>query len=297
MLTPIFEPHTHMVSRVTDDYERMAAAGIRVVLEPAFWLGQPRTNVGSFIDYFDTLIGWERYRAAQFGIHHVCTFALNPREANDQRVREEVLQLLPRYLEKGGVVGVGELGLDEMTPTEDRVFEAQVELARQHQLPLLVHTPHRNKKQGFLRCLDLLRAANFPLERVLLDHGNEETIELTMGTGVLQGFSIYPNTKMDPPRMVALLKKYGVERISINSACDWGISDPLSVPKTVTLMQAAGFSAEAIHQLVWRNPVDFFAQSGRCSETEWLTPPEKAPLSATGTTVVRGGGPDSEGCC
>ena len=79
----IFEPHIHMFSRVTDDYERMALAGVRVVLEPAFWIGQPRTNVGAFVDYFDTLVGWERFRASQFGIHHVCTMALNPREAND----------------------------------------------------------------------------------------------------------------------------------------------------------------------------------------------------------------------
>jgi len=54
----IFEPHAHMISRVTDDYERMALAGIAAVLEPAFWLGQPRTHVGTFLDYFDTLIGW-----------------------------------------------------------------------------------------------------------------------------------------------------------------------------------------------------------------------------------------------
>ncbi|MSR73975.1 MAG: hydrolase TatD [Planctomycetes bacterium] len=294
---PIFEPHAHMISRVTDDYERMAAAGVKVVLEPAFWLGQPRTSVGSFVDYFDTLVGFERYRAAQFGIHHVCTFALNPREANDPRVNEAVLEILPRYLEKGGVVGVGELGLDEMTATEDRYFEAQVELARRHDLPLLVHTPHRNKRQGFQRCLDMVRGAGFPMQRVLLDHGNEETIELTMETGVMQGFSIYPKTKMDPPRMVALLQKYGVERISINSACDWGISDPLSVPKTVALMQQAGFSTEQITRVVWRNPVEFFAQTGRCSEAEWLTPPATAPLSATGSTILRGGGPRSEGCC
>ena len=66
----IFDPHIHMTSRTTDDYERDAAAGVRAVVEPAFWLGQPRTNVGSFVDYFDSLLGWERFRAAQFGIHH-----------------------------------------------------------------------------------------------------------------------------------------------------------------------------------------------------------------------------------
>ena len=61
------DPHIHMSARTTDDYERMAAAGIVAVIEPAFWLGQPRTQVGTYIDYLSSLVGWERFRAAQFG--------------------------------------------------------------------------------------------------------------------------------------------------------------------------------------------------------------------------------------
>ena len=83
----IFDPHIHMTSRTTDDYEAMYAAGVRAVVEPAFWLGQPRTSVDSFVDYFDGLLGWERFRASQFGIAHHCTIALNPKEANDPRCR------------------------------------------------------------------------------------------------------------------------------------------------------------------------------------------------------------------
>src|ERR1700733_1666277 len=101
---PIFEPHAYMTSRTTDDYEAMAAAGIEALVEPAFWLGQPRSSVGSFVDYFNALIGWERYRASQFNIAHHCTIALNPKEANDSRFRDEVLALLPRYLSKDRVV-------------------------------------------------------------------------------------------------------------------------------------------------------------------------------------------------
>ena len=122
----IFDPHIHMTSRTTNDYVQMYDAGVRAVVEPSFWLGQPRTNVGSFADYFDALIGWERFRAAQYGIRHHCTVGLNPKEANDPRCRE-VLGLLPRYLAKDGVVAVGETGYDSMTADEDEVFAAQLE--------------------------------------------------------------------------------------------------------------------------------------------------------------------------
>jgi len=114
----IFEPHAHMTSRTTDDYEAMAASGVKVLVEPAFWLGQPRTSAGSFVDYFNSLLGWERFRASQFGIRHHCTIGLNPKEANDDALRREVLDLLPRFLAKDGVVAVGEIGFDAMTPAE-----------------------------------------------------------------------------------------------------------------------------------------------------------------------------------
>lgn len=259
----LFDPHIHMSSRTTADYEAMAAAGIAVVVEPAFWLGQPRTHVGTFEDYFASLLGWEPFRASQFGVRHFCTLALNPKEANDERIADDVLALLPHYLPKDGVVAVGEIGYDEQTPAEDRRFAEQLELARRFELPALVHTPHRDKKRGTERSLALVRESGFPEERVLIDHNNEETLPLVLATGCWAGHSIYPNSKMDETRMAALVQRYGSARIIINSAADWGISDPLKVPKTVAVMRAHGIAEDVIETIAWRNPVAFFAQSGR----------------------------------
>ncbi|MEV5738956.1 TatD family hydrolase [Microbispora rosea] len=256
----IFDPHVHMTSRTTDDYERMYAAGVRAVVEPAFWLGQPRTNVGSFLDYFDALLGWEPYRAAQYGIRHHCTLALNPKEANDPRCAG-VLDELPRYLLKDSVVAVGEVGYDSVTPEEDRVFEAQLALADEHGLPVLVHTPHRDKAAGTRRTLDVVKGMD--PGRVLVDHLNELTVGMVRDAGCWAGFSIYPDTKMDPDRMVAILKEYGTERMIVNSAADWGRSDVLKTREVGEAMLAAGFTDDDVDQVLWRNPVAFYGQSGR----------------------------------
>ncbi len=257
----ILDPHIHMTSRTTDDYEAMYAAGVRAVVEPAFWLGQPRTSVGSFTDYFDSLLGWERFRAAQFGIRHHATIALNPKEANDPRCRE-VLAEIPRYLLKDGVVAVGEVGYDSMTPEEDEVFAAQLVMAQAAELPVLVHTPHRDKLAGTRRTLDVVRESGLAPERVLVDHLNETNVALVRDAGAWAGFSIYPDTKMDEGRMVALLQEYGTERMIVNSAADWGRSDPLKTARTGQAMLAAGFSDDDVDQVLWRNPVAFYEQSG-----------------------------------
>jgi len=281
----IFDPHIHMTSRTTDDYARMSAAGVRAVVEPAFWLGQPRTNPGSFTDYFDSLLGWEPYRAAQFGVVHHATIALNPKEANDPRCRP-VLDLLPRYLDKDRVVAVGEIGYDAMTPEEDDAFERQLALAVEHELPALVHTPHRDKARGTRRTLEVVAASGIAPERVLIDHLNEVTIELVHGSGCWAGFSIYPETKMSPPRMVEILRRYGLERMLVNSAADWGVSDPLLTLQTAEAMLKAGFDEDDVDQVFWRNPVAFYGQSGRLDLSAVAGADE--PTFA-GSSIKRGG--------
>jgi predicted metal-dependent TIM-barrel fold hydrolase len=292
----LFDPHIHMTSRTTDDLERMAAAGIAAVIEPAFWLGQPRTHVGSFEDYFLSLVGWERFRASQFGIAHFCTLALNPKEANNPDLVDGVLELLPRYLEKDGVVGVGEIGYDDQSPAEERCFAAQLELARERGLPVLVHLPHRDKLRGTERSLALVREVGIAESLVLIDHNTEETLPLVLASGCWAGHSIYPNTKMDEPRMVALVQKYGSERILVNSAADWGVSDPLKVPKTAAALRAAGVAPEAIEAIVWHNPLAFFGQSGRLELPEASQPPrvDQRELFA-GNSVLRGQAPRVDG--
>ncbi|WP_307037608.1 TatD family hydrolase [Streptomyces canus] len=258
----IFEPHIHMTSRTTDDYEAMYAAGVRAVVEPSFWLGQPRTSVESFTDYFDALLGWEPYRAAQFGIQHYCTIALNPKEANDPRCTG-VLDILPRYLAKDRVVAVGEIGYDSMTPEEDDALARQLRLAVEHELPVLVHTPHRDKAVGTRRTLDVVRESGIPPEHVLVDHLNELTVGMVADSGCWMGFSIYPDTKLTEDRMVRILQEHGTERMLVNSAADWGRSDPLKTRKTADAMLAAGFDDDTVDQVLWRNPVAFYGQSGR----------------------------------
>ncbi len=259
----LFDPHIHMTSRTTDDYGDMAAAGIAAIVEPAFWVGQPRTHVGTFEDYFLSLLGWERFRASQFGIRHFCTLALNPKEANNPRVAQGVIDLLPRYLEKDGVVAVGEIGFDDQTEAEAKYFSVQIELAKEFDLPVLIHTPHRDKKRGTERTLALVHESGIKPELVLIDHNNEETLPLVLPSGCWAGHSLYPKTKMDEQRMVQLVKQYGGERMIINSAADWGVSDPLKVPQTVRAMVEAGISHSTITRIAWDNPVNFFRQSGR----------------------------------
>ncbi|MFI6421598.1 TatD family hydrolase [Streptomyces sp. NPDC050842] len=279
----VFDPHIHMTSRTTDDYQAMYDAGVRALVEPSFWLGQPRTSPASFLDYFDSLLGWEPFRAAQYGIAHHCALALNPKEANDPRCTP-VLDDLPRYLAKDGVVAVGEIGYDSLTPAEDTALAAQLQLAADHGLPALVHTPHRDKLTGLRRTIDVVRESPLAPDRVLLDHLNETTVKEAADSGAWLGFSVYPDTKMDVDRMVAILRNHGTTRVLVNSAADWGRSDPLKTRAVGDAMLAAGFTDDDVDRVLWRNPGAFYGLSGRLR----LDPSSPQDLHE-GNSLLRGG--------
>ncbi|MDG2308256.1 MAG: TatD family hydrolase [Candidatus Binatia bacterium] len=256
-----FDPHIHMTSRTTEDYQAMADAGIRAVIEPAFWLGQPRTHAGSFTDYFSSLVGWERFRASQFGIAHYCAIGLNSKEANNEPLAREVLELLPRFAFKEGVVAIGEIGFDEITPAEEHAYRFQIQLALENDMVIMVHSPHRDKKRGILRSLDIAKEMKVPMNKLVMDHNNEETIDDTLASGAWAAFSIYPHTKMGTDRMVDIVLRYGPERLIVDSSADWGVSDPLAVPRTARRMLERGVSAEAVEKTTWGNALDAYAQS------------------------------------
>src|SRR3954471_21119146 len=177
------DPHIHMQARTTEDYEALAAAGVVAVLEPAFWVGQPRTNVGAFQHYYSSLVGWERFRASQFGIRHYCTIGLNSKEANNEALAEEVMDVLPLFLTKEGVVAVGEIGYDDQTQAEDKYYRAQLQLAKDYGMLVQVHTPHRDKKRGTSRSMDVAMEMGLTPASVVIDHNNEETVQEVLDRG------------------------------------------------------------------------------------------------------------------
>jgi len=268
-----FDPHIHMTSRTTDDYQAMAAAGVRAIVEPAFWLGQPRTTVGAFVDYYSALIGWERFRASQFGIAHFCAMGLNSKEANNEGLAKEVLEVLPRFALKEGVVAIGEIGYDEITSAEERAYQWQLDFALQNDMVVMVHSPHRDKKRGIQRSLAVAQEVGLPMEKLVIDHNNEETVEDTLNAGAWAAFTIYPHTKMGSERMCELLQQYGPERIIVDSSADWGVSDPLSVPRTAALMLERGIDPAWVEKATWQNALDAYAQSGQIDVEELLRTP------------------------
>ncbi|WP_163580778.1 TatD family hydrolase [Gracilibacillus saliphilus] len=259
----IFDPHIHCYSRTTDDYQRMGAAGVRVVVEPSFWLGSDRQYAESYFDYFKHILTFEPTRAKQFGnIEHFSCIGMNPKEANNLEIAHEVIDGMGEYLEHERCLALGEIGFDLITDAEEEIMVRQLQMAKELDLLVMVHTPHTQKRKGTYKTCEILEQVGINKDKVILDHNNQDTMDIAVDYGAWSAMTIYP-TKVLVDGALELLGKYGTDRMMINTAADWGPADPLNIANTALAMRKAGYSDEEIEKLVWDNPFNYYKQSGK----------------------------------
>ena len=190
---------------------------------------------------------------------------LNPKEAEDVGFAREVLSFIPEFLQRPNVLGIGEIGLNKNSRNELTILNEQIQIAADHDQLILVHTPHlEDKRKGTQLIMDAVKNhGSIEPGRVLIDHVEEHTVELVLDAGFWAGMTLYPDTKCTPQRAADIFEMYGTERIWINSAGDWGPSDPLAVPKARLEMSSRGHSAEVVDKISFHNPLEFLSQSGK----------------------------------
>ena len=262
-MTKFIEHHIHMYSRTTDDYARMAAAGIVTVVEPSFWLGSPRRHPATFWDYFNHMIRFEPTRAAAVGIDYYCAIAVNPKESEDAALAEETIAGMEPYLDAPGVVAIGEVGFNSITPNEEKAFRRQLEIAMRRNMQVMIHTPHVNKLAGTIRTVEILKEMKVPPHLVDIDHNTEETMPVARSfEGCWCGMTVYP-TKLSPERVAKIVQQYGPDRLLVNSSADWSDSWPLGVVMAANAMAKLGLPEAAVRKMVWDNPAAWLSQSPR----------------------------------
>ena len=258
----LIEPHIHMYSRTTDDYQAMYAAGFRACVEPSFWLGSARRHAGTFFDYFENILAFEATRAERFGIDHYTAIAYNPKEAENTALVDEVLDGIAPYLDHPRCVAIGEIGFDKLVEPEYHAFTRQLRMAKERDMPVLIHISHKRKPE----CLDwVLRGFDEvqPDQRkIYLDHNTEDTIARALaGTDCWCGLTVYPISKLDPARASAIIRQHGADRIIVSGSADWGISDPLSMVKVLEQLRADGHPEATLQKVAFDNPNAFYSQS------------------------------------
>ena len=163
------------------------------------------------------------------------------------QLAKEVVALIPQFLDRPTVLGLGEIGLNKNSRNELEVLEMHIDLAARHELLILAHTPHlEDKFKGTRLTIEALKNnRRIKPERVIIDHVEEHTIEMVLEAGFWAGMTSVPGTKCTSSRAIDMIEQRGPERLG-STARAIGETALLAIPYTALEMRKRGHSPARI---------------------------------------------------
>jgi predicted metal-dependent TIM-barrel fold hydrolase len=249
----LFDAHLHPERLRDVDLETLRFFGVQRALVLAHFLEEP--SVAALRAQFAALRSEQLPRLERAGITGMLALGVHPRSV-PRRGLQAVLDVLPSAFDSRRVVALGEIGLHHGGPPEEEAVVEQLHLARRLRVPVLVHTPERDKERHTRRLLTLLREHGPRPDRVLVDHVSARTLPLVLGCGHYAGLTVQLGA-LKAERAVALVARLGSERLVFNSDGGDRSGDLLALPRAVHRLQEADLSARVVHRVAWANACTF----------------------------------------
>jgi len=259
-----FDAHLGATALSARDLADLRFFGIAGALCPASDAVAPATAAAIHAAWED-LAGRVVRRLRRGGIAAWAALGVHPRRI-PWRGLEALLAELPELLGRPEVVAIGEIGLEEGGAREEQVFARQLAMARELRLPVLVHTPWRDKVRRTRRILALLREADLPPERVLVDHADARTVRMIRSFGHAAGVSLSAGGRgragpvEEAARLVAAL---GPEGLVLDSDAGEGGGDLLALARAADRMAKAGLSEAVVRRVCCGNALAWLGLSAR----------------------------------
>lgn len=250
----LFDAHLHPQGLTEQDLESMRFFGITTALAAADHTPEPTAK--GVLAHFDDLLGRQLLRMERAGLQAYAALGVHPL-AVPRRGLSHLLSALPGYFRGGKVVALGEIGLHQGTEMEEEAFVEQLHLAKRLKLPVMVHTPSRDKDRITRRTLNLLRTSGIAPGQVLVDHAGPKTVRLILECGHWAGLTIHPD-ELSAERAAALVRKVGAGKLVLDSDAGDGAKDLLGVARVASRLAKSGISQGVIARVGHRNAEEFF---------------------------------------
>ncbi len=242
-----FDAHIHAEGRSIEDLEKMSEAGVKYAVNCAFYPIIPKYPE-TFLDLFRKMTSFEIEKGREAGIELYPALGIHPRCIPPRY--EIVLSEIP----EGSAIG--EIGMERGEKLEIEVFEAQLKIAMENDLPCIIHTPGKMKEEITKKTLEILEKLSFPESLGIIDHVTATTIEDIMERGYHCGLSVQKG-KLSAEDALKLVEKYGPERIILNSDTGFGKAQIDAVPKTYKLISER-LGEEIAKKVALENAREFF---------------------------------------
>lgn len=249
----------HTISRSFQDLQTLRHCGVNDIVSTLYLPIQVK-EPGTARDLYDWLMNAEVKRGREAGVNIHPAIGIHPMMVpTDTKVLDGALNYLEQALKTKKAIALGETGLHRGTPEEFISFKRHLELARQYNMPVIIHTPHEQK--GELTKVIMKELQKHKVERALIDHVTGENIAIVLQDprrNIKIGVSIQ-KSNLSKKEALLLYKNYSYEnRYMMNTNAGNGPGDILSVIKAIESFEKAGFQTRLLKKLCYDNALDIF---------------------------------------
>lgn len=254
------DPHLHTVLLDDGVMMKIALTGMEACVIPMFHCLNGIFEADAVLTLWERSLDFELKRGSAVGYEAFVSLGV-PFCGLTEKGAEECLKRLPDYLKNDRVVALGEIGLDVGNALERRLFRAQLQIAKSHNLPVICHTPIRLAAHGpeiIKQVVNIIKEEKFPMDRVILDHAGESTFDFRMASGAKVGLSVCYD-KMPPEAAANLIlnNRDKLDKFIVNSEVASG-DGYFTVPMVALALRRARFPHKDIHKVIYENPKAFF---------------------------------------
>jgi len=257
----IIDPHLHTDRMKGKDLETLSIAGVEAAILPTPHLLPWLVSAETMFRMWDNFLEFQVKHQKSLGIDVKVTLGV-PFYGLEHEAVEKCLKRLPEYLKHENTVGLGEIGMDAGLEAEERLFRAHLNLAKENEMPIIVHTPTPLEPQAVEvldKIVDIIKEEDFPIERAILDHTGRNTLAKRLESGAMVGLSLCYD-KLRPEDAAEIVAEYPdkIDRLVVNSEFGYAGEGYFSVPRAVLSMRRLGLKRDVIERVTWDNPKEFF---------------------------------------
>ena len=249
----MIDTHIHADARSGEDFNEMYLSGIDAAVTCAFY-PYKIDNDTVLLNHLMRILNYDAKRANEHGLELKVALGIHP--TNTTVDGEIIYEQLYKWIENEDIIAIGEIGLEDLTEDEYRIFKKQLDIAEETKSNVIIHTPRKNKSEVLDEILDILPQHISP-EYVVIDHINQNVVDKVISTDYTLGLTVQPQ-KMDKSEAISILNEYGFDKFLLNSDISNKASDPLSVPKTIRELTRQDFDKKEIDKIAFKNAEKFF---------------------------------------
>mgnify|MGYP000433417451 CR=1 FL=1 len=243
MLKGFIESHTHAGMIPFEGLKAMAANGIHKAVSCAIVISARHAE--SYFDHFRMISGFYRQLAATVGVELFSAVGIHPVGIPDDWTR--VVDRLPEFLNDDTVVAIGEIGMNHASPMERDVLQAQLEVAKNYNVPAVIHTPKENRPYVVDEIINIAAKVGIAPGLLIIDHANLDIIGQINDFGAIAGLTIRQQN-LTPEVLVENLElfKNGMLNSDYSNIMP---NDPVGLLKAVDYMQSRQIDENIIKEL------------------------------------------------